>query len=188
MSFGKLISTIVDVIEFRLFRWTPTLAVIFGVLMILLACIVYRQKWSRIKKIVALCFGTYVFEVLLLTLLSRSVMLYVPAVSFKPFLLNDSLETGRKLRLAVEFVFNSFMFLPLGLIVPFFIKAERKYLITILIGISASLIIETFQAILRIGTFQTDDILANTTGVIIGVLLSMLIQKRINKKKDKSNQ
>lgn len=83
---------------------------------------------------------------------------------------------------------NVLMFFPLGLSVPYLIRAKTilRILYTLLVGIFLSVLIEIIQFIFWLGVAETDDVICNTSGVMIGscaYLLSLMWRKLIWKLK-----
>lgn len=71
-------------------------------------------------------------------------------------------------------VMNAFAFVPFSLTfsasLPEKIPGWGRWLITIFVGLALSIGIETAQYIARLGTVETDDVIFNTLGAIIGGL------------------
>lgn len=65
-------------------------------------------------------------------------------------------------------VLNVLMFCPIGFLLPFTFSFFRKWWATYLAGFGCTLLIETMQYIRRCGVFQTDDLLNNFFGAMIG--------------------
>ena len=65
-------------------------------------------------------------------------------------------------------ILNILMFCPIGFLLPFTLKCFRKPWVTYLGGFVGTLIIECTQYVLRCGVFQTDDLLNNFVGTMIG--------------------
>lgn len=67
---------------------------------------------------------------------------------------------------------NVFMFLPVGLCLPFGFaeKTKRKGLKTILLAMIFSVIIELIQYLFALGRCETDDVIMNTLGAGVGSL------------------
>lgn len=63
---------------------------------------------------------------------------------------------------------NVLMFCPIGFLLPFTFPGFRKWWATYLVGFGATLLIETMQYVRRCGVFQTDDLLNNFMGAMIG--------------------
>lgn len=65
-------------------------------------------------------------------------------------------------------VLNVLMFCPIGFLLPFTFTCFRNWWVTYLAGFECTLFIEILQYIRRCGVFQTDDLLNNTIGAMIG--------------------
>lgn len=81
----------------------------------------------------------------------------------------------------LQFAFNVALFLPLGMIVRYFTK--RPIAVVALIGLGASLLIETTQITgnwflypCAYRLFDVDDLIANTTGAFLGAFLAPLLR------------
>lgn len=75
-------------------------------------------------------------------------------------------------KIAVTNVFgNIVMFIPLGVIIPFFMKNARRWYKTALSSATVMLAVETAQLISMRGTFDVDDIILNTLGAVIGYVV-----------------
>ena len=75
----------------------------------------------------------------------------------------------------VIFLGNIVMFMPLGFFVPLLWKISNRFVI--LLGFSFSLLIETSQLFLNRQT-DVDDLMLNTVGVILGLLLYKLLNRK----------
>lgn len=72
---------------------------------------------------------------------------------------------------------NVLAFLPLGILLPFFIN-KKPYLFTTVATVSLTLFFELEQLFSGIGSYDSSDLLTNTLGGIIGMLLyKVLFQK-----------
>ena len=72
-------------------------------------------------------------------------------------------------------VLNAFLFIPYGVLTPgVFLKAKKTKLL--FYGILGSAIIELVQYIFKLGCFDIDDVIQNTIGICIGLLLSILLR------------
>lgn len=72
---------------------------------------------------------------------------------------------------------NVLGFVPFGFILPVVSRRGRKWKNAVLIGFGFSLCIELTQLIFKIGSFDVDDILLNTTGSVLGFLAYRWVQK-----------
>ena len=106
----------------------------------------------------------------------------------------ESIITFRKLNLVERFyackqsffgfdfldiMLNVILFIPLGLF--FKLMFRRKYLVILMGGIF-SFIFEISQFLTCIGMFNMFDIIANTTGCVLGYVLFVFFEKIINKR------
>ena len=83
-------------------------------------------------------------------------------------------------------ILNILMFVPLGFILPLFLKKCEKWYITYLIGFASTLFIEVTQLISKRGIFEFDDILNNTLGCMIGYGIVMIFIIAFKKKNQKN--
>ena len=85
---------------------------------------------------------------------------------------------------------NVFLFVPLGLSLPFVFSGGtgKRILLTILVGLFLSVTVEAIQYYARLGMAETDDIICNTVGTAIGscaYLLALLWRNLFNKTKER---
>lgn len=87
----------------------------------------------------------------------------------------------------LNLVGNVIAFVPFGVFLPLLVKRTRSFVKTVLLGFEFSLFVEIVQLFGKVGSFDVDDILLNTLGVMGGYLLFrlMLVMHR-HKKKRKS--
>ena len=79
-------------------------------------------------------------------------------------------------------VVNIFIFIPLGLVLPFIIK-KNAYFISALIGTAISLVVELTQLTFCMGGFTYIDIINNSLGAFLGAMLHFSLSKIIPEKK-----
>lgn len=75
-----------------------------------------------------------------------------------------------------ETILNVVIFIPLGIYLGILLR-KRTFVLKIFSFFLISLILESLQYALKIGTFDITDLLTNTTGGIIGYLLFRTLQK-----------
>lgn len=85
---------------------------------------------------------------------------------------------------------NLFLFVPLGLSLPFVFGGGtgKRILLTILVGLLLSITVEAIQYFAHLGMAETDDVICNTVGTAIGscaYLLALLWRKLFNKTKER---
>lgn len=103
--------------------------------------------------------------------------------NFTPFQEIARFWTYRKqlgLRSYMNLFGNVLIFIPFGFMEPL---AGKKYSFgaTLVDGCLLSLLVEVFQLVTKVGRFDVDDLLLNTTGVAIGYLW-FLVWKAIRRK------
>lgn len=146
------------------------------------------------RRILWLCFTVYVLGNLFFTTLSR-----IPGsgvvVDLRPFRTYLDLEplTLENYNNATDFlgwlvsgttritggILNVLLFYPLGYLLPvLFTKIKLRHVI--LIGFFASVATELIQYLLKMGWCETDDVMHNTLGTVIGVWVWRLQRKREN--------
>lgn len=75
---------------------------------------------------------------------------------------------------------NIMLFIPIGIFSEeyFFEKYKRSHMLSIGYGFVLTVIVESLQFYFQCGTFELDDILNNTIGTIIGMLITLKINMR----------
>ncbi len=121
----------------------------------------------------------YMFLILSSTVISRTPFA-VYQYKLIPFWSYMEIMAGSALGkvLPEEVFWNILMLMPLGFFLPFIMKKTGRVILT---GFLFSLVIELLQLILKRGFFEFDDIMHNTLGVIIGVLIIRAIRKNIHR-------
>ena len=71
---------------------------------------------------------------------------------------------------------NILAFVPFGLFLPILVKRVRSLGKTLLLGFEFSLFVEVLQLFSKVGSFDVDDILLNTSGVFIGYVMFSLLR------------
>ena len=118
----------------------------------------------------------YIFIVLWITVLHRSLRIsnaqLDPLWSYKEWFNGDA-ELGN------EILANMAMFVPFGFMLSV-VLPKRRFIIPV--AIVFSLTIETLQLVLMRGLFEWDDVISNTIGAAVGVLLFQTVNKLIAEK------
>lgn len=167
----KITRVLKQIVETRFPTWNLEIFAFFLIYSIAFVLLVRQRKLSKKQKIAALLLFFYCYNVLVITLLMRNE--YMPSYScdLRPFkfvylLFNDFYRGG-----LWEVPFNILLFVPIGFVLPYLIKNKKKYAITVFIGFCATLTIELLQLFTMLGSLETDDILANTFGTWLGVVI-----------------
>lgn len=82
---------------------------------------------------------------------------------------------------------NVVCFIPFGFVIPILTRKQTA-LRMFLLGMSASVLVELLQLVSMLGTFDVDDIILNTFGVLIGYVLFVVgrgIVRRYLRKRNK---
>ena len=125
----------------------------------------WKRGW---KKIVGLLLAEYVFLIYSSTLIFRN---YSESCGFEftPFWSYDRTD------LIAENIMNVVVFVPVGILLGLvngsWLKVKSSWLIAIILGMSISVSIEVMQYLFHRGFAETDDVMHNTLGCILGYLL-----------------
>ncbi len=88
------------------------------------------------------------------------------------------------LRLMAFQVENVLMFIPYGVLIPVLISYCRKWYLCLAAGIISSLFIEVAQYVTYRGQAQTDDLLMNSAGMMIGWLIFIYASRSYKRQTD----
>lgn len=86
-----------------------------------------------------------------------------------------AIQAGRN-ELIAEVFWNYILFIPIGILLAMLLPSKRSWL-AIILGMLLSSGIELTQLYLHRGLFEFDDIIHNTLGTIIGVILFVIVRK-----------
>lgn len=88
------------------------------------------------------------------------------------------LRNGNYHYFALNFIMNIVAFVPFGFFLPLISRTRtgRKFWYVMLTALGFTVTIEVTQLVLKVGTFDVDDILLNTIGGFIGFLLFKIMQ------------
>lgn len=142
-----------------------------GVLVII-ACYGFKRGW---RKVVGLLLVEYVFVIYCSTVTFRIVAERTEH-NFRPFWSYEAIENGRS-ELLAENVMNVIVFIPIGMILGLLLRAKGPWLVTLAVGTGISVSIEAMQYVFHRGFAETDDVMHNTMGCLIGVGITSVIGK-----------
>ena len=135
---------------------------------------------------IVLCFVLICYAVVYtyLTLFYRTPMdeqhiRFVPFWSYK-----EAFRDGQIVRLGVarSIILNIAITIPLGYLLPsIYQSTHHRYLYTFLTVLFLSLITEALQLITKTGLCETDDVINNVVGVVIGMFMYKVAEKGIEK-------
>ena len=72
---------------------------------------------------------------------------------------------------------NILIFMPAGFFVPILWRNKRGFKFTVCVTFQMSLLVEILQLVLRVGSFDVDDLILNTLGGMLGYILLVLMGK-----------
>ena len=77
----------------------------------------------------------------------------------------------------LQIIINIAMFIPIGFLLPCCFKLYEKYRYVLITAVIASVSIELLQLIFGIGLFETDDVINNVFGAVIGLGIYVVVKK-----------
>ena len=89
---------------------------------------------------------------------------------FLPFWSYKAIQEGRA-ELLPENVMNVVVFIPIGILLCSLLRVKGAWLITLIVGLGISVSIEALQCFFHRGFAETDDVMHNTIGCILGYML-----------------
>lgn len=143
--------------------FTVIIATLVAILLWSIFAVCFKQQMRVISSVVAVL---AVIVILYTTVLSRGESTlgaqWFPFASFA-----RAIEQPEAYR---SMLMNVVLFVPLGLSLPFVFrgKISKKVLLTVLFGFVLSVTIEMSQYLFTLGFAETDDIICNTLGTIVG--------------------
>lgn len=152
-----------------------TLCLLFALVEIGNVILTVSRSRGEIKPQYAVLFILYILAILVVTLITRqtrteTVLQTELFASVKSFLLEGNVEELNHM------ILNVVMFMPLGYL---FVQMHPRKLgdaaQVLGIGVMLSTIIESCQLIFRLGNCDVDDILANTFGALLGLVLYKIV-------------
>lgn len=120
-----------------------------------------RLGWIRrigLSFLIPCLFLVFAVTVFLRSPSEKSNLILEPFQSYKEYYTNDF--TWFEIRA------NVLLFIPIGFFLSMVIK--KPFFMPLLSGVGISVVIELLQLVLRRGTCETDDVISNSIGVLIG--------------------
>lgn len=77
---------------------------------------------------------------------------------------------------------NIIPFIPFGFLLPITYRKSSSAVMVLFIGLASILLIEIFQFLTRLGSFDVDDIILNMIGILCGYLMYLIFQRMFIKK------
>lgn len=133
-----------------------------------------------------------IFPAYILMIIVFTVFIRLPNNEYSAYLMplwsyREILKTHNR-ELLFETIANILIFIPVGVLLPLCeYRKKNNNCFTIVLGLFLILFVEVFQFITRVGTFETDDIINNFIGMILGysaIMVIKIICGRIKKGRD----
>lgn len=77
----------------------------------------------------------------------------------------------------LQIIINIAMFIPIGFLLPCCFKLYEKYRYVLITAVIASVSIELLQLIFKMGLFETDDVINNVLGAMVGLGIYVVVKK-----------
>lgn len=140
----------------------------------------FRSKFQRIFSniVFVIYFALLIWLVLFKFSINISELGSIRSVNLVPFYYDTEIGFAFHFK---EVLYNVLIFIPLGLCIDIY-KQDWSFGKKILPGLSVSLLFEILQFAFALGASDVTDIITNTAGGIIGIMLCMLLQKMFAKK------
>lgn len=131
-------------------------------------------KWLNIVLTAIALFG-----IATITVLNRSH--FNNEVILMPF--HSFIEAKGQKEIYRSMLMNVFLFVPLGIFMPYILPKRKinPIVFTILFALVLSIGIETYQLVFSRGRCETDDVICNTLGAIIGSLTYLIFIRKTKK-------
>ena len=145
----------------------------------------YRKGRMRLRTCLALALLIfYIAFTLNLTIIQREVTAYAryKVVLFWSY---TSIAKG-DITKVFEVLWNVVLFVPIGLLGSILLKQKAKWIV-MLSGLAFSTAIELTQLITHRGYFEFDDLVHNTLGTVIGIVICLVCAKILIKAENKYN-
>lgn len=160
-------------IPMSLVPWVIVVAVVFW-------AVIMRVKLIKTVKATKIVNGVLlvvsVLGIIYITLMRKGT--YVREIYLMPFHIFS--EAAGETDFYRSMLMNAFLFVPFGIFTPFSLpdklKTNRKILITVSSAMLLSVIVEALQYFFCLGRCETDDVLCNAVGAVIGSLSYILFK------------
>ena len=187
LSMSKLYSNFQSYLQLNTHRikWVLVFGIVFMVLYLILqkkGCV--KRKANPITaQIYGILLSLSCSFIFVMTLFSRSfgVDFYF---RFQPFASYYIAFAEGGIEVMLQIIINIVMFIPIGFLLPCCFKLYEKYRYVLITAVIASLSIELLQLIFRIGLFETDDVINNVFGAMIGLGIYVVAKKVKNHEKE----
>lgn len=139
------------------------------------------KKLKNLFQVAGVVYGLFLLYVLFLRSIGadyawtypeylRAMSNFVPLKSVYILFTTPVISISIVLRFLINFVGNILLFIPWGILLPFYFKSLRLFKRFITTTLTAVFLIEAIQLFAMLGSFDIEDILLNAIGACIGFL------------------
>ena len=155
----------------------------FLALIILFASLLLFVGWKGLRKGFRYSLGVLLVEYVVLIYCSTVLLRptnKIATYDFKPFWSYQAFWDGREPNALIENFSNVLAFVPVGVILGCMIKTSwlknsKGWLIALFVGLGLSIGIEGLQLVFKKGFSETDDVMHNTIGCLIGYVIWLIV-------------
>ena len=140
---------------------------------------IYEKIYDNRKALTNILFLLYLISVLSVTFIVRETMvLRTPenrGVVLQPFREFEAMINGDHFFWFKQIFLNVLLFVPFGALLPMLSKHFRNPITTVIVGFMFSSTIEIMQYITGRGLTEVDDIITNTIGTAVGMIIYKIV-------------
>ena len=136
-----------------------------------------KGRFDKVQTIAGIILFVWGAFVLMLTVLGRRTHEDEYGLNLVFFDCYQKIFVGHDKAILRSVLQNIIMFIPIGFTLSVVFKNKHSFLIPLAISFGLSLTIETCQLILDSGYFELDDLVNNTLGALIGILLYLIVSR-----------
>lgn len=162
-------------------KWIILFGFVFMILFLVLQRMGFVKKYANwVKTVIFGCLLSLSYSfIFVMTLFRRSI-----GVDFDfRFQLFESYYIAfaeGDIEVLLQIIINIAMFIPIGFLLPCCFKLYEKYRYVLITAVITSVSIEFLQLIFKIGLFETDDVINNVFGAMIGLGIYVVAKRVIN--------
>ena len=139
----------------------------------------YLKFYDKRQTLIIILFLLYLVSVLTVTFIVRETMvLRTPenrGVVLQPFREFEAMVNGTHFFWFKQIFLNVLLFVPFGVLLPMVSRYFKNPMVTVITGCLFSTFIEIMQYITGRGLTEVDDVITNTIGVAVGVMIYKLV-------------
>jgi len=147
--------------------------------LIVLAFFVCKDKRATMRGVFMMLLLEYIFLMLCSTVIFRTSQPEIVRLELMPFWNYKEVLSFKDMMDLWEVLLNMILYMPIGFLLASIFK-NQKFRKTLFVGATLSAAVEALQFALHRGLCETDDVIHNTLGCMVGYGLYILLIKGIN--------